>query len=193
VAFNIDWFKKPWDLIIKIWLKKKSLLFIKPLRYLPVIWIRTKGYTWYVRLSDSLYKCEKPRATILEDKKQRRDLWRQGLCWRIKDKTVEFPDNPNELEGKQYWELLMWLQLYFIGEELTNEDGPELPKWAELPSGEQRKILNDLERNSNWREEQFNEFNEKLSMEIIRLRFLTDYSDTSLGKGRKSVRRGYSR
>jgi hypothetical protein len=110
----------------------------------------------------------------LEDKKQRQDLWRQGLCWRIKDNTVEFPDNSIELEEKQYWKLLMWLPLHFNDEELTDEDGPELPKWAELPSDEQKNILNDLERNISWREEQHIEVDEKLRGELIRLRFLTD-------------------
>ena len=67
----------------------------------------------------------------------------------------------------------MLLPLYLNDEEFTDKDGPELPKWAELPLDERKKILDDLERNIRWRKEQHIEVDEKLRGELIR-RFIID-------------------
>jgi hypothetical protein len=99
-----------------------------------------------VKLKNALYKCEFEKSSAVQDKQQRRDLWREGLAWKIPDDIVEFPDAAAKLEGKQYWSLAKFLPLYINDQQITvGEDGEQLAEWAEPLSAEFLKIESDLE------------------------------------------------
>lgn len=155
VAFNIDWFRTPWNFVIKIWLKKKCIQYIEALRHVPIMTLRIKGYDWSLKLRDALYKCENPTSTAIQNKKHQQNLWREGLHWKIKDNAVEFPNDTIKLEGKQYWNLSMCLPLFFKDEEITTHTGrSELSGPPEAFPDEFLELRVDLKKTIYWREEQ---------------------------------------
>lgn len=163
VAFNIDWFKTPWNFVVKIWLKKKCIQYIGTLRHAPIMALRIKGYGWSLKLRDTLYKCENPTSTAIQNKKHQQDLWREGLLWKIKDDAVKFPNDTIKLEGKDHWNLSMCLPLFFGDEQITTHTGhPELSDPPEVFPGEFLELRTDLKKTIYWREEQDIEVDERL-------------------------------
>lgn len=92
-----------------IWLKKVALLLIKPLRHVPILNVRVKGYNWYVRLSRSLYNYTELSADVKDTKQLNRIIWKEGLKWRLKD-------------GEQ-WTLKSFYPLYFEDQKTGDEGG----------------------------------------------------------------------
>src|SRR5271163_1435614 len=50
IAFNINLFTTPWNYFRFILLRLFAMWLIKPLRYFPIMNVRTKGYEWYLKL-----------------------------------------------------------------------------------------------------------------------------------------------
>ncbi|KAE9376034.1 hypothetical protein N431DRAFT_464092 [Stipitochalara longipes BDJ] len=142
----------PWDFMVQIWSKRCLLKLIRPLRHLPFENIRTRGYGWYVKLCNSLYKCEHPKSDTLQDKKHRRDLWAEGLYWEIKDGTVEFPSEGTKVESRQYWKLSMFLTLYINDLGVVTDEEPA--KDSQSLADEFFDQYQQIHRNIRWRKDQ---------------------------------------
>ena len=61
---------------------------IKPLRYVPIMNVRIKGYNRYLKLDDGLYAYGHEATLPIDKRRRRRRQWREGLKWDLEGSGI---------------------------------------------------------------------------------------------------------